>query len=155
MSTSSKSDWISRTVTNGSSSIVAIAYFSRSLRGPELSYPIQQQEMLAVVGACQVFEHYLLAAKFTVRCCVDHKSLTSSFKGLSKVAKHVLLICLLIMSLFFSDLSQPWTFTTLISILYSQFLYFFIQFWGVAQNPPFSLYLHVRARLHERGCVPY
>ena len=42
--------------------------------------------MLAVVGACQVFEHYLLAARFTVRCCVDHKSLTSSFKGLSKVA---------------------------------------------------------------------
>ena len=42
--------------------------------------------MLAVVGACQVFEHYLLAANFTVRACVDHKSLTSSFKGLSKIA---------------------------------------------------------------------
>jgi hypothetical protein len=74
------------TAEDGTKSLVAISYFSRSLRGPELSYPIQQQEMLAVVGATQVFEHYLLAAKFTVRCCVDHKSLTSSFKGLSKIA---------------------------------------------------------------------
>jgi hypothetical protein len=71
---------------DGTKDLVVISYFSRSLRGPELSYPIQQQEMLAVVGACQVFEHYLLAANFTVRACVDHKSLTSSFKGLSKIA---------------------------------------------------------------------
>jgi hypothetical protein len=39
------------TAKDGTKSLVAISYFSRSLRGPELSYPIQQQEMLAVVGA--------------------------------------------------------------------------------------------------------
>ena len=71
---------------DGTTDLVVIAFYSRSLRGPELSYPIQQQEMLAIVACCQAFERYLLLAKFTVRACTDHRSLTNSHKGLTKVA---------------------------------------------------------------------
>ena len=41
---------------DGTTDLVVIAFYSRSLRGPELSYPIQQQEMLAIVACCQAFE---------------------------------------------------------------------------------------------------
>ena len=67
-------------------SLVAIAYHSRSLRGPELIYPIQHKEALAIVSSCMAFVHYLLAAHFTVRTCSDHKSSQSCFAGMSKVA---------------------------------------------------------------------
>ena len=67
-------------------SLVVNAYYSRSLRGPELTYPIQQQEMLAIVACCAAFEHYLLASHVTVRTCSDHRSLSQSFVGLSKQA---------------------------------------------------------------------
>ena len=66
--------------------LVSIAYHSRSLRGPELSYPIQHKEALAIVSGCMAFVHYLLASHFTVRTCSDHRSLESCFKGMSKVA---------------------------------------------------------------------
>ena len=66
--------------------LVAIAYHSRSLRGPELSYPIQHKECLAIVSSVEAFSHYLLAAHFTVRTCSDHKSLSSCFHGMSKIA---------------------------------------------------------------------
>ena len=66
--------------------LVAIAYYSRSLRGPELSYPIQHKEALAIVSSVMAFVHYLLAAHFTVRTCSDHKSLETCFAGMSKVA---------------------------------------------------------------------
>ena len=69
-----------------SGELVAIAYYSRSLRGPELSYPIQHKEALAIVACCMAFCHYLLAAHFTVRTCSDHKSLSTCFHGMSKVA---------------------------------------------------------------------
>ena len=71
---------------DGTKDLVAVAFYSRSLRGPELSYPIQQQEMLAIVASCAVFERYLLCAQFTVRVCTDHRSLASSQVGLSKIA---------------------------------------------------------------------
>ena len=58
---------------DGTTDLVVIAFYSRSLRGPGLSYPIQQQEMLAIVACCQAFERYLLLAKFTVRACTDHR----------------------------------------------------------------------------------
>ena len=58
----------------------------RSLREPELSYPIQHQEMLSIVACVAAFENFLLCAHFIVRVCSDHKSLTSSFRGLSKQA---------------------------------------------------------------------
>jgi hypothetical protein len=67
-------------------SLVVCAYYSRSLRGPELKYPIQQQEMLAIVACCGAFEHFLLASHVTVRTCSDHRSLAQSFVGLSKAA---------------------------------------------------------------------
>jgi hypothetical protein len=38
---------------------VSYMYFSRGLRGAELAYPIQQQEMLSIVTACAAFDHYL------------------------------------------------------------------------------------------------
>ena len=66
--------------------MVAIAFYSRSLRGPELSYPIQHKECLAIVAGCMAFSHYLLAAHFTVRTASDHRSLQSCFEGMSKVA---------------------------------------------------------------------
>ena len=65
--------------------LVVIAFYSRSLRGPELRYPIQQKEMLAIVACCVAFEHYLLCSEFVVRCCTDHKTLVNSFSGLSKI----------------------------------------------------------------------
>ena len=65
--------------------LVVIAFYSRSLRGPELKYPIQQKEMLAIVACVTAFEHYLLCSEFEVRVCTDHKTLVSSFEGLSKV----------------------------------------------------------------------
>jgi len=87
-------------------SLVAIAYYSRSLRGPELSYPIQHKEMLAIVACVAAFEHYLLCAHFIVRACTDHKSLTSSFHGLSKqacdrVTRWVQKVCCFNMDLFY------------------------------------------------------
>eukprot|EP01048_Picozoa_sp_COSAG05_P004985 COSAG05_NODE_285_length_12188_cov_539.399537_8_plen_338_part_00 len=66
--------------------LVAIAFYSRSLRGPELSYPIQHKECLAIVAGCMAFSHYLLAAHFTVRTASDHRSLQSCFEGMSKIA---------------------------------------------------------------------
>ena len=48
-------------------SLIVIAYYSRSLRGPELDYPIQHQEMLAIVACCAAFEHFLLCSFFEVR----------------------------------------------------------------------------------------
>ena len=68
-----------------SETLVVIAYYSRSLRGPELKYPIQQKEMLAIVACVTAFQHYLLCSEFYVRCCTDHKMLVSSFEGLSKM----------------------------------------------------------------------
>ena len=89
-----------------SETLVVIAYYSRSLRGPELKYPIQQKEMLAIVACVTAFQHYLLCSEFYVRCCTDHKTLVSSFEGLSKmvcdrITRWVQKICIYRMKLFF------------------------------------------------------
>ena len=53
------------------------AYCSRALHGPELNYPIQHKEALALVYAVEKFNHYLLGCPhFTIRMWTDHQSLT-------------------------------------------------------------------------------
>ena len=87
-------------------SLIVIAYYSRSLRGPELDYPIQHQEMLAIVACCAAFEHFLLCSFFEVRVGTDHKTLPSSYTGLSKqacdrITRWVQRICVYNMMLFY------------------------------------------------------
>ena len=87
-------------------SLVVIAYYSRSLRGPELGYPIQHKEMLAIVACSAAFEHFLLCSFFEVRVGTDHRSLPSSFTGLSKqacdrITRWIQRICVYNMVLFY------------------------------------------------------
>ena len=75
---------LTQTAPDGSKRV--IAYYSRSLKGPELSYPVQQKEMFGIVASSMAFEHYLLCTIFKTRVCTDHKSLADSYVGLCKVA---------------------------------------------------------------------
>ena len=55
--------------------MVAIAYFSTTLKGPELNYSAQEKEALGLIKAVKKFDHYIRAAPFTVRLLTDHQSL--------------------------------------------------------------------------------
>ena len=55
--------------------MVAIAYQSAALRGPELHYSVQEKEALGVIRAVKAFNHYILASPFEIRLLTDHHSL--------------------------------------------------------------------------------
>ena len=55
--------------------MVAVAYFSTTLKGPELNYSAQEKECLGLIKALKKFDHYIRAAPFTVRLLTDHQSL--------------------------------------------------------------------------------
>ena len=50
-----------------------VAYLSKKLKDAETRYPVQQQELLAIVTALRQWRHYLLARKVTVY--TDHETL--------------------------------------------------------------------------------
>lgn len=50
-----------------------IAYYSRTLRGPERNYCVTRKELLAVVATVKHFHHYLYGRHFVIRS--DHASL--------------------------------------------------------------------------------
>lgn len=50
-----------------------IAYFSRTLRGPEINYCVTRKELLAVVNGMEHFHQYLYGTRFLVRS--DHSAL--------------------------------------------------------------------------------
>ena len=55
--------------------MVAIAYTSGALRGPEKNYSVQEKEALGVIRAVKAFNHYILASPFEIRLLTDHQSL--------------------------------------------------------------------------------
>jgi hypothetical protein len=50
-----------------------VAYLSKKMLPAETRYPVHEQELLAIVHACQSWRHYLLGTPF--RIMTDHKSL--------------------------------------------------------------------------------
>ena len=50
-----------------------IAFMSKKLLDAETRYPVHEQELLAIVQACQQWRHYLVGAQF--RVLTDHRSL--------------------------------------------------------------------------------
>ena len=60
---------------------VPIAFESHKLSDAETRYDIRDKEMLAVVGACRKFRHYLIGRK--VKVFTDHESLSTLLKGSS------------------------------------------------------------------------
>lgn len=50
-----------------------VAYFSRTLKGPEKNYCVTRKELLAVVDAVRHFHTYLYGSRFTIRS--DHSAL--------------------------------------------------------------------------------
>ncbi|KAK5843691.1 hypothetical protein PVK06_006149 [Gossypium arboreum] len=61
-----------------------IAYFSEKLRGAQLNYSTYDKELLALVQALQVWQHYLLPNEFVIH--TDHESL-KWLKGQCKLGK--------------------------------------------------------------------
>ncbi len=56
-----------------------IAFASRRLADPETRYPTYEQELLAIVHALRIWEHYLLGAQHVVHLCTDHQPLQHLF----------------------------------------------------------------------------
>lgn len=52
-----------------------VAYFSRSLTGPQRNYDARHLECLGVVASVEHFKYYLWGASFKVRVMSDHRSL--------------------------------------------------------------------------------
>jgi len=50
-----------------------VAYMSKKMLDSEMNYPVHEQELLAIVHACQTWRHYLSGAHF--RILTDHRSL--------------------------------------------------------------------------------
>ena len=61
-----------------------IAYFSEKLNGAQLNYSTYDKELLALVRALQVWQHYLLPNEFVIH--TDHESL-KWLKGQGKLSK--------------------------------------------------------------------
>uniref|UniRef100_A0A0N5BIP8 RNA-directed DNA polymerase n=1 Tax=Strongyloides papillosus TaxID=174720 RepID=A0A0N5BIP8_STREA len=59
--------------------------FSRNLRGPELNYPIQHKECLAIIESIKKFKYWLLLQKFQV--ITDHQSLEILFRRDNEVSR--------------------------------------------------------------------
>ena len=55
--------------------LLPVAYFSETLKGAELNYPVRDLEALALKKAVVHFRFYLWGAPFQVRCLTDHRSL--------------------------------------------------------------------------------
>lgn len=53
-----------------------IAFYSYKMHGPELNYPIYDQEFLAIVNCFKEFRHYLLGSNHKVKVYTDHKNIS-------------------------------------------------------------------------------
>ena len=56
-----------------------LGYFSRSLKGPELSYSGYDKEMLSVFASVKYFKHMQLGKKFVIFS--DHRPLVNAFRN--------------------------------------------------------------------------
>lgn len=53
-----------------------IAFYSCTLKGAELNYPIYDKEFLAIVNSFKEFRHYLLGSEHQVTVYTDHKNIS-------------------------------------------------------------------------------
>ena len=53
-----------------------VAFWSRSLQGPELNYPIYDKEFLAIVDAFKEWRHWLQGSMHKVKVYTDHKNIS-------------------------------------------------------------------------------
>jgi hypothetical protein len=52
-----------------------VAYYSRKFTAPEINYPINDKELLAIISSFEEWGSYLARAQLRIQVIIDHKNL--------------------------------------------------------------------------------